>query len=70
MYFNLEQLEDFRNKNLWVYTSEKEMVQLKKHGWIKEKIAYDYIATSKINISFFIPEKRKKIVEKKYLIKI
>ncbi|MBG15651.1 MAG: hypothetical protein CL853_04790 [Crocinitomicaceae bacterium] len=70
MYFTLEQLEDFRNKNLWVYTSEKEMLKLKKHGWIKEKITYDYIATSKINISFFIPEKRKKIVEKKYLIKI
>ena len=46
------------------------MLKLKKHGWIKEKITYDYIATSKINISFFIPEKRKKIVEKKYLIKI
>ena len=46
------------------------MKELNDKGWIKEKIVYDYIATSKINFSFFIPDEREKIIEKKYLIKI
>ena len=70
MYFSLKKLESFKNKGYWIYTSEKEMKELNDKGWIKEKIVYDYIATSKINFSFFIPDEREKIIEKKYLIKI
>ena len=66
----MKKLESFKNKGYWIYTSEKEMKELNDKGWIKEKIVYDYIATSKINFSFFMPNERKKIVEKKYLIKI
>jgi 4-amino-4-deoxy-L-arabinose transferase-like glycosyltransferase len=70
MCFTLDQLSKYRNKDLWVYTSESELLDLESKGWVKEKIAYEHFPTSKINISFFIPSKRKLIVTNKYLIKI
>ena len=63
-------VSSFRDKDLWIYTSEEELIELEEMGWVKEKISYLHFPTSKIGLSFFIPEKRKKMVAKKYLIKI
>ncbi len=70
IYFTTEKLSTFRDKDLWIYTSEEELIELEEIGWVKEKISYLHFPTSKIGLSFFIPEKRKKMVAKKYLIKI
>ena len=70
IYFTTEKLSTFRDKDLWIYTSEEELIELEEMGWVKEKISYLHFPTSKIGLSFFIPEKRKKMVAKKYLIKI
>ena len=68
--FSIDELSKYRNKNLWIYTSEIELLELENKKWIKEKIAYEHFPTSKINISFFIPSKRKLITSKKFLVKI
>ena len=68
--FSIDELSKYRNKNLWIYTSETELLELENKKWVKEKIAYEHFPTSKINISFFIPIKRKLITSKKFLVKI
>ena len=68
--FTIEELSKYRNQDLWVYTSEIELLDLENKGWIKEKIAYQHFPTSKINLSFFIPSKRELMVTNKYLVKI
>jgi 4-amino-4-deoxy-L-arabinose transferase-like glycosyltransferase len=68
--FTIEELSKYRNQDLWVYTSELELLDLENKGWVKEKIAYQHFPTSKINLSFFIPSKRELMVTNKYLVKI
>ena len=63
-------LSTYIGKDYWIYTSEKEMKELQKKGWVKEVKKFDHINTSKIGLNFFIPEKRNEMVEYKYLIKI
>ena len=68
--FTIDELSKYRNQDLWIYTSEIELLDLEGKGWVKEKIAYDHFPTSKINFSFFIPSEREIIVTNKYLVKI
>ena len=68
--YKQKDLIPFKGKNYWIYTSEMEMLQLKNKGWIKEIKKIKHVYTSRININFFLPEKRNKTIENKYLIKI
>ena len=68
--YKQKDLIPFKGKNYWIYTSEKEMLQLKKNGWIKDFKIMKHMNTSRINIDFFLPNKRNTTTEKKYLIKI
>ena len=35
--FSIDELSKYRNKNLWIYTSEIELLELENKKWIKEK---------------------------------
>ena len=70
MKFKIKQLKPYQNQNYWIYTSENEMNELNKLGWVREIIKYKHINTSRINVNFFIPYKRNQMIENKYLIKI
>ena len=70
MKFKPKDLIPYKDQDYWIYTSENEMIELKKLGWIKEIKKYKHILTSRIGLDFFVPYKRNIMIENKYLIKI